>query len=149
MKTYSKLFLKLGLPEFEPGLVLNLFFISDKNPGWVSYKRVCYEKKCISPEPSVADFTMSKVVLESLRLWPQKCWVGLLRCLFWNFVDKWNYGSTELVVCYAAGWCKTLLKNQMQFKPAYQYNNSKLCNCAYDINNVGNCIEYPFIFWCD
>ena len=45
IKTYSKLSLKLGLAEFQSGLVLNLFFISDKNPGWVSYKRVSYKKK--------------------------------------------------------------------------------------------------------
>ena len=41
IKTYSK----LGLAEFQPGLVLNMFLISDENPGWVSYKRVSYKKK--------------------------------------------------------------------------------------------------------
>ena len=33
IKTNSKFFLKLGLAEFQPGLVLNLFLISDENPG--------------------------------------------------------------------------------------------------------------------
>ena len=37
IKTFSKFFLKLGLAEFQPGLVLNLFLISNKNPGLVSY----------------------------------------------------------------------------------------------------------------
>ena len=33
IKTYSNFSLKLGLAEFQPGLVLNLFLISDENPG--------------------------------------------------------------------------------------------------------------------
>ena len=44
-KNLLKLFLKLGIAEFQPGLVLNLLFISEKNPGWVCYKRVSYKKK--------------------------------------------------------------------------------------------------------
>ena len=43
IKTYQKFFLKLGLAEFQPGLVLNLVLISDKNPGRVSYKPVSYK----------------------------------------------------------------------------------------------------------
>ena len=33
------------LAEIQPGLNLNLFLVSDENPGWVSYKGVSYKKK--------------------------------------------------------------------------------------------------------
>ena len=41
----TKVFLKIKLTEIQSGPVRNLFLISDKNPGWVSFKRVSYKKK--------------------------------------------------------------------------------------------------------
>ena len=35
----------LGLDNIQPGLVLNLFLILPKNPGWRSYKLGSYKKK--------------------------------------------------------------------------------------------------------
>ena len=69
MKTYSKFFLKLGLAEFQSGLVLNLFLISDKNPGWVSYKRVSYKKKCVMGQTLVRSLSQSLRIARSLYIW--------------------------------------------------------------------------------
>ena len=40
----EKIFLKMSLTKIQPRAVLNLFLISDKNPGGVSYKRVSYKQ---------------------------------------------------------------------------------------------------------
>ena len=46
LKIFIYFFKILGLAENQAGHVLNLFLISDENPGWVSYKFVSYKKKC-------------------------------------------------------------------------------------------------------
>ena len=52
LKIFLKIFIKviwLELDEIQPGLVLNLFLIFAKNPGWGSYKLglgLLFEQKC-------------------------------------------------------------------------------------------------------
>ena len=99
-----QIFFELGLAEIQPGLVLNLFLISEENPGWVSYKRVSYEKKSVLAHGFTDIQGVIKSACARLTLIISRCPVLCIRALFFMFRRTFMVIPHHIFSCAACNW---------------------------------------------